>query len=358
MKRAADKYQTDAARWRAVITRDPNAEGEFLIGVTSTGIFCRPTTCPARRPRRENVVFFNTTAEARRAGYRGCLRCKPEDEAFGGRHADAVAKASALIRESDTMPCLAQLARTVGMSAYHFHRLFRRALGVTPRQLRAQIMTERAKTALRSGETVTAALYDAGFSSNGRFYETMAGRLGMKPSRVRLGGASESIGFVVRRCALGLVLVAATPKGICEVWLGDDAGKLASRLRDAYPRARIASRDPIMSDLVRKVIGLVETPGDNVKLPLDLRGTAFEMRVWEALRRIPMGQTLTYGEIAATIGAPGAARAVGRACASNHVAVVVPCHRAVGADKKLHGYRWGLERKRKLLERETKSDRP
>jgi AraC family transcriptional regulator of adaptative response/methylated-DNA-[protein]-cysteine methyltransferase len=218
-------------------------------------------------------------------------------------------------------------------------------------------MTESAKSSLRDGESVTSALYDAGFSSNGRFYESTSGRLGMKPSKLRQGGADESIRFVVRRCALGLVLVAATPKGICEVWLGDHAGALARRLRAAYPQAKIASRDKVMSDLVAKVVTLVETPSRPVDLPLDLRGTAFEMRVWAALRKIPVGKTRTYGEIAAAIGLPNAARAVGRACAMNHVAVVVPCHRAIGADKSLRGYRWGVKRKRKLLEREAGANR-
>jgi len=348
---AVNKYDTPAARWRAVEQRDPLAEGAFVLAVTSTGIFCRPT-CPAKRPRRDRVEFYNTPGEARRAGFRACLRCKPEDEAYGRRHTDAIARASSLIRESETMPTLEQLSRATKLSVFHFHRLFRRALGVTPRQFRAQIMVEKAKQSLRSGDSVTTAMYDAGFSSNGRFYETAAKRLGMKPSKVGTGGTDESIRFIVRRCSLGLVLVAATDKGICEVWLGDDAGSLTKRLREAYSQAKIASRDPVMSDLVKKVVSLVETPQRLLKLPLDLRGTAFEMRVWNALRRIPVGKTKTYGEIAAAIGHPGASRAVGRACALNHVAVVVPCHRAIGKDKSLRGYRWGIERKRKLLDRE------
>lgn len=356
MKRvAAKKFESDEERWQAVIKRDIAAEGLFLIGVTSTGIFCRPASCPARRPRRENVVFFNSAVEARRAGYRACLRCKPEDESFGRRHADAIARATSLIRESETMPTLAQLAKSAGMSVFHFHRLFRRSVGVTPRQFRAQTMIEKAKKSMRGGDSVTAAIYEAGFSSNGRFYESAAKHLGMQPRKVGLGGVDETIQFIIRRCELGLVLVAATAKGICEVWLGDNAGVLSKRLRAAYPLARIASRDPIMSDLVKKVVGLVECPEKSVKLPLDLRGTAFEMRVWDALRRIPVGTTRTYGEIAALIGHPGAARAVGSACARNHVAVVVPCHRAIGADKQLRGYRWGIARKRKLIEREKEA---
>lgn len=346
------KYDTPSARWKAVVARDYTADGEFVLAVTSTGIFCRPI-CPAKRPRRDRVEFYDTPADARRAGYRACLRCKPEDESFGRRHTDAISRATALIRESDSMPTLTQLAQSAGLSAFHFHRLFRRIVGVTPRQFRAQLMIGRAKSSLREGESVTASLYDAGFSSNGRFYEAATGRMGMAPKKVAIGGADETIRFAVRRCELGLVLVAATEKGICEVWLGADAGVLATRLRAAYPQAKIASRDPRMSDLIGKVVSLVDSPARGVALPLDLRGTAFEMRVWEALRRIPIGETKTYGEIAAAIGHPGAARAVGSACARNHVAVVVPCHRAVGVDKKLHGYRWGLSRKRKLLERES-----
>lgn len=350
-----NNYRTAAARWRAVERRDPLAEGEFVLAVMSTGIFCRPT-CPAKRPHLDRVVFYNTPADARRAGYRACLRCKPEDEAFGRRHADAIAKVMPIICSSAKMPTLSELAKSAKMSAFHFHRVFRRAVGVTPRQYRTQIMIEKAKKSMRSGASVTAAIYDAGFGSNSRFYEAAADRLGLNPKKVGLGGANESIRFIVRRCELGLVLVAATAKGICEVWLGDDAAALTRRLRDAYPEARIASRDPAMSDLVEKVISLVERPDRAVKLPLDLRGTAFEMRVWDALRRIPVGKTCTYGEIAKAIGRPGAARAVGRACARNHVAVVVPCHRAIGADKELHGYRWGLERKKKLLNREKSKD--
>lgn len=348
---AANKYDTEPARWRAVEERDPMAEGAFVLAVTSTGIFCRPT-CPAKRPHRDRVEFYNTPSEARRAGYRACLRCKPEDESYGRRHADAIARASSLIRESETMPTLGELAKATNLSVFHFHRLFRRALGVTPRQFRAQIMVEKAKQSMRSGDSVTSAIYDAGFSSNGRFYEAASARLGMKARKIGAGGADESIRFIVRRCSLGFVLVAATEKGICEVWLGDDTDSLAKRLREVYAKARIASRDPIMNDLVKKVVSLVETPDKPVKLPLDLHGTAFEMRVWNALRRIPIGKTKTYGEIAAAIGHPGASRAVGRACALNHVAVVVPCHRAIGKDKSLRGYRWGLERKRKLLDRE------
>ena len=347
-------YDTSAQRWRAITSRDPAADNAFVLAVTSTGIFCRPI-CPARRPRRDRVVFYDAPADARRAGYRACLRCKPEDEAYGQRHAEAIARAASLIRGSDTMPTLAELAKTAKMSVFHFHRLFRRTVGVTTRQFRAQLMVEKAKQSMRGGDSVTAAIYDAGFSSNGRFYEATADRLGMKPKKIGQGGVDESIRFVVRRCDLGLVLVAATSKGICEVWLGDDTGALARRLRDAYPHAKIASRDPIMNELVKIVVGLVETPVNPVKLPLDLRGTAFEMRVWDALRRIPVGETRTYGEIAAAIGHPGASRAVGRACALNHVAVVVPCHRAIGADKSLRGYRWGISRKRKLLEREASS---
>lgn len=353
-KITSKKYETPAERWRAVVARDHEANGAFVLAVTSTGIFCRPI-CPAKRPRRDRVIFYDSPAAARRAGYRACLRCKPEDAAFGRRHTDAIAGATSLIRDSESMPSLAQLAKSAGMSVFHFHRLFRRTVGVTPRQFRARIMVDRAKIALRDGESVTASLYDAGFSSNGRFYETVAGRMGMTSKKVSAGGTDETIRFVVRRCELGVVLVAATQKGICEVWLGEDAGLLSRRLRTAYPQAKIASRDPRMSALIKRVVTLVERPASGVALPLDLRGTAFEMRVWEALRRIPMGQTMSYGEIAAAIGHPGAARAVGSACARNHVALVVPCHRAIGADKKLHGYRWGLKRKQKLLERESDS---
>ncbi|HWO57847.1 MAG TPA: bifunctional DNA-binding transcriptional regulator/O6-methylguanine-DNA methyltransferase Ada [bacterium] len=349
---SVERYRTDAARWEAVLARDPSADGQFVFAVTSTGIFCRPT-CPSRRPRRERVGFYDTPAAARRAGFRACRRCHPEDDAYGRRHADAIARATQQIRDAERMPTLAELAQSAGMSEFHFHRMFHRLVGATPRQFRAQLMIDRAKASLRGGESVTASLYDAGFSSNGRFYETAAVRMGMTPGRLKAGGAEEVVRYAVRRCALGYVLVAATARGLCEVWLGDDADALTERLRASYPLARLAARDPRMGDLVGKVVALVREPGQAVTLPLDLRGTAFELRVWEALRRIPAGVTRTYSEIATSIGHPRAARAVGRACARNHLAVVVPCHRAVGAGRRLHGYRWGLERKRALLEREA-----
>ncbi len=345
-------YRTDADRWRAVVERDPGAEGEFVLAVISTGIFCRPT-CPARRPRRDRVEFYNSPAAARRAGYRACLRCKPEDEAYGRRHVDAITRATLMIRTDEKMPTLAHLANTSRLSPFHFHRLFKKTTGVTPRQYRAQIMLERAKTALRNGDSVTAAIYEAGYGSNSRFYEAASSRLGMAPAKIGTGGADESIGYAVRKSSLGYVLVATTAKGVCEVWLGDRSEPLVKRLREMYPLAKIASTDAKSTKLISKVIELVETPRHAVKLPLDVRGTAFEMRVWRALSRIPLGQTMTYGQIAAAIGHPNSARAVGRACARNHLAVVIPCHRAVGSDKELHGYRWGLKRKQDLLDRES-----
>jgi AraC family transcriptional regulator of adaptative response/methylated-DNA-[protein]-cysteine methyltransferase len=347
----AGSSRRDSKRWEAVERRDAASDGQFVYAVTSTGVFCRPT-CPSRRPRRDRVVFYETAGEARRAGYRACARCRPETASKISVQSELVARACATIRSSERMPALADLARGAGLSASHFHRLFRRSIGVTPRAYRAAFMAEQAKDALRNGDSVTGAMYDAGFSSSGRFYESGAKRMGMAPKKVRDGGVDESIRYAVARCRLGRVLVAATTRGICEVWLGDSADALARHLRACYPNAAIAAREPSMKLLLEGVIAQVETPAAKFDLPLDLRGTAFQMRVWQELRRIPLGETRTYGEIARTIGRPKASRAVGQACARNHVAVVVPCHRAVGTDKSLRGYRWGTRRKRALLDRE------
>ncbi|MEW5874249.1 MAG: bifunctional DNA-binding transcriptional regulator/O6-methylguanine-DNA methyltransferase Ada [Candidatus Zixiibacteriota bacterium] len=347
-------FGTDTARWEAVEQRDPAADGQFVYAVASTGIFCRPT-CPSRRPKRDRVVFFDTTTEARRAGYRACARCNPEGDSSAARQSRLIEEACAMIRGSERMLSLADLARQAGLSESHFHRLFRRTMGVTPRGYRASLMIEKAKGSLRDGDSVAGAMFDAGFSSSSRFYEAGASRMGMTPRKLRAGGVEESIRYAVARSSLGHVLVAATPRGICEVWLGEGADSLARRLRDCYPNAAIASREPAMQQLVRAVVEQVDKPSAAVDLPLDLRGTAFQMRVWRALMDIPFGTTRTYGEIAQTIGRPKSSRAVGQACARNHVAVLVPCHRAVGADASLHGYRWGTKRKRTLLERERKT---
>lgn len=340
----------DLLRWRAVESRDPAADGKFVYAVSSTGVFCRPT-CPSRRPRRDRVEFFESPKAARAAGYRACARCHPEN-GVSSLPSEKVTSACRTIRDAQNMPSLGQLASDAGLSVSHFHRLFRRIMGVTPREYRASLMTEKAKEALRSGDTVTGAMYEAGFSSSGRFYESGAKRMGMIPKHLRDGGKEEIIQFASAPCSLGQVLVAATVRGICEIWLGDKADSLAKRLQTLYPKAEFAPNTRIMSRLVADVVRLVDRPTSGIHLPLDLRGTAFQMRVWAALQKIPLGTTQTYGQIARSLGRPNSARAVGQACARNRVAIVVPCHRAVGADNSLHGYRWGTKRKKALLERE------
>lgn len=341
----------DDSRWAALMERDPESDGRFVYAVTTTGIFCRPT-CPSRRPSRDRVRFFDSPALARQAGYRACTRCRPDAPFPDRARTRAIDSACRTIADAETMPLLTDLAQSAGMSVSHFHRVFRKTVGVTPRQFRHHAITERAKRALRNGESVTGALYEAGFSSSGRFYETGAPRMGMPPGHLRAGGRNESIRFAVTGCRLGLLLVAATNRGVCEVWLGDNPASLVRRLKASYPNAAIAAADPQMKDFITQIVTLIDKPTSHISLPLDLRGTAFQMRVWEALRHIPPGETRTYAQLAAAIGRPTAARAVGQACAKNPAAIVIPCHRAVGRGGAMRGYRWGVGRKRALLEGE------
>lgn len=339
----------DDARYAALLRRDASLRQAFVVGVLTTGIYCRPG-CPARAPRRENVRFFADTDQARAAGLRACLRCRPDEAAPG---AEAVARACRLIEAAETAPPLGALAAAAGLSPFHFHRLFKARTGVTPAAYARQVKDRRAKAALAGGASVTAAVYDAGFGAPSRFYDSAHARFGMTPKAWRDGGAGEAIRVTVAPCALGQVLVAATARGICAIELGDDAAFMLERFRRRFAAAQVADDDPALAALVARVVAQVDDPArPGADLPLDVRGTAFQQRVWEALRRIPPGQTWTYGRLAAEIGAPGAARAVGAACGANPVCVVIPCHRVVGADGRLTGYAWGTDRKRALLERE------
>jgi AraC family transcriptional regulator of adaptative response/methylated-DNA-[protein]-cysteine methyltransferase len=340
---------TDTARWRAVETRRP---GAFVYAVVTTGIYCRPD-CPARRPRRVNVRFFDDPAQAAAAGFRPCRRCRPDrPDARPDARAALVVGACRAIEAAETPPRLAALAAGAGLSPFHFHRLFRAATGVTPHEYAAACRARRARDALGEAGTVTAALYDAGFGSAGRFYAEAPGRLGMTPGRFRAGGAGESIRFAVGQGSLGAVLVAATDRGICAVALGDDPQALLDDLQALFPRAALVGADSQFERWVAQVVGLVEEPSRGLGLPLDIRGTAFQQRVWRALREIPCGETLSYAELARRLGVPGSARAVAGACAANRIAVAIPCHRVVRTGGGLAGYRWGIERKRALLDRE------
>ena len=330
--------------WKAVLARDRRADGRFVTGVLTTGIYCRPS-CAARHPRRENVRFFATGAEARAIGLRPCRRCLPDDIS---REAAALDRAYKLIAAAETAPPLAELAEAVGYSPHHFHRLFKRATGVTPagyaRARRARTMTD----SLETNGRVTDAIYDAGYSGPGRFYADAKARLGMAPSVWRDGGRGETIRWATARTSLGEMLVAATDKGICRLSFDEDEAALRRR----FPNATLVEDDGSMSEWVEGALAAVERPAAAPDLPLDVAGTAFQEAVWRELKKIPAGETRSYAQIAAAVGKPGAVRATGSANGANHVAVLIPCHRVVRSDGSLGGYAGGIERKRRLLEAE------
>lgn len=350
-REAALPFAGDDERWAAVVARDSRADGRFFYSVLTTGVYCRPS-CAARLPRRENVRFHASCAAAERAGFRPCKRCRPNERPAAEQRAAAVAKACRLIEEAEELPGLDALAAAAGMSRFHFHRVFKSVTGVTPKSYAAAHRAERVRDELARGGTVTEAIYGAGFNSSGRFYAKSAEVLGMKPRSFRDGGAGAAIRFALGECSLGSILVAATDKGVCAILFGDDPEALLRELQDRFPRAQLIGGDGAFEQLVAKVVGFVEAPALGLDLPLDLRGTAFQQRVWQALRAIPPGSTASYAEIARRIGDPRSVRAVAQACAANPVAVAIPCHRVVRRDGALAGYRWGVERKRALLERE------
>ena len=339
-------------RWASVIARDAAADGQFCYSVRTTGVYCRPS-CGARRPRPENVDFHASAAEAEAAGFRPCRRCRPDVLSLAGQHAARVAELCRFIEATETLPTLAELAARAGLSPWHLHRVFKAVTGLTPRAYAAAWRARRIRDELAGGGSVTDAILDAGYHSTGRFYAESGALLGMTPTAWRSGGADTDIRFAVGQCALGAILVATSPRGICAISLGADPDRLAHELQDRFPHARLIGGDAEFEQLVAKVVGFVEAPGIGLDLPLDLRGTAFQQRVWLALRDIPPGTTLSYGELARRLGAPQATRAVASACAANTLAVAIPCHRVVRSDGGLSGYRWGVERKRALIEREA-----
>ena len=349
--RAAGAIEHDP-RWTALTARSVAADGTFFYSVRTTGVYCRPS-CGARLPRPENVRFHATREEAEGAGFRPCKRCRPDRASLAEQHAATVTEICRLIETSSRVPALDALAARAGMSPFHFHRVFKGVTGLTPRAYAAAHRGERVRRELGKAPTVTAAIYDSGYSSNGRFYGESEQMLGMTPTEYRAGGARAEIRFAVGECSLGSILVARSERGVCAIFLGDDPDALTRELQDRFPRATLIGADPAFEDVVAKVVGLIEAPGTGVDLPLDVRGTAFQQRVWRALREIPAGSTASYREIASRIGAPRAVRAVAHACAVNPVAVAIPCHRVVRSDGGLAGYRWGVERKRELLEREA-----
>lgn len=341
----------DAARWAALASRDAAADGSFVYAVRTTGIYCRPS-CAARAPRPENVSFHASCAEAEEAGFRACKRCLPNAPSLAARRAEAVARACRLIDEAETLPDLGALAEAAGLSAFHFHRVFKTVTGVTPKSYAAARRAEALASGLSRAASVTQAIYEAGYASPSRFYAEATNRLGMAPETYRRGGEGVAIRFGIGQCALGAILVAATVKGICAILLGDDPDQLSRDLQDRFPKADLLGGDAAFEAWMAQVVGFVATPARDLGLPLDIGGTAFQQRVWDALRKIPIGTTATYAEIARAIGAPAASRAVALACGANSLAVAIPCHRVVRSDGSLSGYRWGVVRKRALLTRE------
>lgn len=345
----------DEARWAAVTARDSAADGQFYYSVRTTGVYCRPS-CAARPARRENVAFHLSCTDAERAGFRPCKRCKPDQPPMTEQYAARMAAACRMIETAEEAPDLAALAQQAGLSRYHFHRVFKAIVGVTPKAYADAHRDKKMREALVKTQTVTEAIYDAGYNSNGRFYASSNKRLGMTPGKFRTGGGGADIRFAVGECSLGSFLTAATDKGVCAILLGDDPDALLRELQDRFPHANLLGGDRDFEQLVAKVLGMIEAPRIGVDLPLDIRGTAFQQRVWQALRDIPAGRTVSYTDIAEKLGAPKSVRAVAGACAANHIAIAIPCHRVVRKGGDLAGYYWGIERKRELLHRESKGD--
>ena len=353
IRRPEPAYTNAEQRFQALDARDPGADGIFYYAVRTTGVFCKPS-CKARPALRKNVSFYASPAQAAAAGYRPCKRCRPDSDANAGTEAVTAAarRIDAAIANEDVAPALAVLAKRAGFSPYHFHRLFKAALGVTPKAYADAARSRRLRAELAQGASVTQAIHGAGYSSASRFYESATARLGMKPSVRRQGGQGETIRYAVADCSLGKVLVAATAKGVCSIAFDDNGAVLRETLLATFPNASLSAGDAAFDKMLAAVVRLVEAPNRGLDLPLDLRGTAFQERVWRALQKIPPGKTSTYAELAAAIGAPNGHRAVAGACAANKVAVAVPCHRVIRSDGGLSGYRWGVARKAELLKRE------
>jgi AraC family transcriptional regulator of adaptative response/methylated-DNA-[protein]-cysteine methyltransferase len=342
---------TEDQLWQAVARRDPAADGQFVYSVRTTGVYCRPT-CPSRLAHRHNVSFHGTCADAQRAGFRPCQRCQPAGERLAGRHAAIVTRACRQIESAVTFPSLSELAQAAGLSVYHFHRIFKAQTGVTPKAYAKGQQTQRVRQELATSRNVTSAIYGASYQSSSRFYENTRSVLGMAPQTFQAGGQGMRIRFAIGECWLGAILVAASDQGVCAILLGDDPDELAHDLERRFPRAELVGGNARFERLVAQVVGFVAEPSQGLDLPLDIRGTAFQQRVWQVLRDIPAGSTVSYAEIARRVGRPTAFRAVGQAIGANPVAVAIPCHRVVRTDGSLSGYRWGVARKHKLLSRE------
>ncbi|MFS2199403.1 bifunctional DNA-binding transcriptional regulator/O6-methylguanine-DNA methyltransferase Ada [Pseudomonas sp. Pseusp3] len=339
-------------RWAAVVARDPKADGQFVYAVKTTGIYCNPSSL-ARLPKPHNVEFFDSAEQAQAAGYRPSKRATRDQSELAAQHAATVAAACRQIESAETLPALGELAEAAGLSSFHFHRVFKAVTGLTPKGYADAHRSRKVRERLADGGSVTDALYDAGFNSNSRFYEAADHLLGMKPGDYRAAGQNNDIRFAVGQCSLGAILVAQSERGVCAILLGDDPHQLVCDLQDKFRRANLIGADHQFEQLIARVVGFIEAPAIGLDLPLDVRGTAFQERVWQALREIPVGSTASYADVAQRIGSPKAVRAVAQACGANNLAVAIPCHRVVRSDGHLSGYRWGVERKRQLLERES-----
>jgi AraC family transcriptional regulator of adaptative response/methylated-DNA-[protein]-cysteine methyltransferase len=344
---------SDDPRWARLVARDRSADGQFWYSVATTGVYCRPS-CPSRTANPKNVQLHDTLEDAKATGFRPCKRCNPDGLSVDAENAALVARSCRLIETSEEEPSLNDLASAVGRSPSHFHRLFKATTGLTPKDYADAHRATRIREGLMNSHSVTEAIYDAGFNSSGRFYEKSTDMLGMTPTQYRSGGANEEIRFAVGESSLGALLVASSKKGIAAILLGGDPDKLVRELQDRFPKAKLIGADQEYEALVARVVGFIEAPDQGLDLPLDIRGTAFQQRVWRALQDIPAGRTVSYAEIARRIGSPKAVRAVAGACAANNIAVAIPCHRVVRNDGSLSGYAWGVERKRALIAKEAR----
>ncbi len=349
-----NSYQSESSRWRAVAARDKGADGCFVYGVATTGIYCRPG-CPSRQPKRENVRFFEHHQAAEDAGYRPCKRCQPQAAEPFDAAADAVKVACQLIETAERPPTLAQLADAVGLSKYHFHRLFKRVVGITPNQYAAEKRLEKVRVRIQQDDTITEAVFNAGYESTSRFYQHATPSLGMKPKEYKNGGVEMIIRFAIVSSYLGQMLVALSERGVCRIDLDESADLLQARLIASFPHAKLIPDAPGLGETVARVLTCLEQPGQGGDLPLDIQGTAFQRRVWSALQEIPAGTTASYAQVAAAVGNPKAVRAVAGACGANKIAVLIPCHRVVRSSGGLGGYRWGTDRKQRLLDHEAES---
>ena len=345
----------DQQLWQAVVAKDARFDGQFVFAVSSTGVYCRPS-CPSRRAHRERVKFFDLPEAAERAGFRACLRCRPQRARVLDPQMELVQRVCRVLNSNESESVkLAELATHAGVSVFHLQRTFKRVMGISPRQYLAARRIGNFKTLVRKGDSVTTALYESGFNSSSRLYEHASEELGMTPATYSRGGRGVNINYTIVDSSMGRLLVATTERGVCAVRMGDNDGELEKDLRAEFPQAVIKRADSLLREPVQKILNHLDNNEPRLDLPLDVRSTAFQRQVWEKLRAIPYGETVSYGDVAKALGKPGAVRAVGRACATNPVALVIPCHRVVREDKSLGGYRWGLERKKKILEREART---